>query len=263
MVIVSPFADFFYLPGDLMTEAILKKYKVWDAPTRIFHWVNFTTVMLLFLVGFLMLYKKDIGITSLDAKVAIKEIHVWIGYVFVTNLMLRLIWGVVGNRFARWSSLLPGKNFFAILSSYIASMKRGEPQQFLGHNPLGKLAVMAMFILLITQSVTGLVRAGTDLYYPPFGSIFAVQLALDGVDPASIKPYDKTGTDPVQYKELRAFKHIYGEIHVYAAYTLLVLILLHIFAVVRAEISEGGGLVSAMFSGKKVLSQQPEDRGSD
>jgi len=242
-----------------MSETILKQYKVWGAPTRIFHWVNFTTVILLLLVGTLMLYKKDLGIVSLDAKIAIKEIHVLIGYVFVINLMLRLLWGFVGNRFARWSSLLPTKAFISSIPAYIASMKRGEPQQFLGHNPLGKLAVMALFLLLIIQAGTGLIRAGTDIYYPPFGSIFAAQIAADGIDPASIKPYDKTGTDAVKYKQLKAFKHLYGEIHVYAAYILLALILLHIFAVARAEITEGGGLVSAMFSGKKVLSKEPED----
>jgi len=242
-----------------LNQQMLKKYEVWDAPTRIFHWVNFTTVILLLLVGVLMLYKKDIGITSLDAKIAIKEIHVWIGYIFVINLMIRLCWGFVGNRFARWSNLLPGKNFIATLSSYVASLKSGDPQQFLGHNPLGRLAVIALFSLLIIQAGTGLIRAGTDVYYPPFGSIFAAQIAAVGVDPASIKPYDRTGTDPIRSKQLRAFKHIYGEIHYYAAFTLLALLLLHIVVVVRSEISEGGGLVSAMFSGRKVLSKEPED----
>ncbi|MBL4775258.1 MAG: cytochrome b/b6 domain-containing protein [Mariprofundus sp.] len=242
-----------------MTETILKHYKVWDAPTRIFHWVNFVTVILLLLVGTLMLYKKSLGITGLEAKIAIKEIHVLIGYVFVINLMIRLVWGFIGNRFARWSSLVPGKDFVATMCAYINSIKAGQPQQFLGHNPLGRLAVIAMFLLLLTQATTGLIRAGTDIYYPPFGSIFAAQVAADGVDPSTIKPYDKTGTDPAQYKELKAFKGVYGDIHIYSAYTLLGLILLHVFAVARAEITEGGGLVSAMFSGKKVLSKEPED----
>jgi len=245
-----------------MTEAILKRYKVWDAPTRIFHWVNFTTVLLLLLVGFLMLFKKDLGITGLEAKIAIKEIHVLIGYVFVLNLMIRLAWGFMGNRFARWSTLLPGKDFATSLFSYINSIRNGNPQQFLGHNPMGRLAVIALLLLLITQATTGLIRAGTDIYYPPFGSIFAAQVAAEGVDPATIKPYDKTGTDAAAYKELKAFKGIYGDIHIYAAYALLALIFMHIFAVVRDEITEGGGLVSAMFSGKKVLSKEPEDLNS-
>jgi len=238
---------------------MLKQYKVWDAPTRLFHWVNFVTVILLILVGTLMLYKKDLGIVSLDAKIAIKELHVLIGYVFVLNLMIRLVWGFIGNRFSRWRAILPGTGFGNTVSSYIASIKRGEPQQFLGHNPLGRLAVVFLMLLLMSQAVTGLIRAGTDIYYPPFGSIFAAQVAADGVDPATIKPYDKTGTDATKYKALKDFKHIYGEVHYYTFFVLLMMILLHIFVVVRAEITEGGGLVSAMFSGRKTLSKEPED----
>jgi len=243
-----------------LKEVMLKQYRVWDLPTRIFHWVNFTTVILLLLVGTLMLYKKDLGITSLDAKIAIKEIHVLIGYIFVLNLAIRLLWGFIGNRFARWSAIVPGKGFGATLSSYLASVKSGKPQQWLGHNPLGRLAVTVMMLMLISQAVTGLIRAGTDIYYPPFGSMYQQQIAAEGVDPATIKPYDKTGTDPEKAKELKAFKGPYGTIHIYTAYTLLVIILLHIFVVVRTEVKEGGSLVSAMFSGKKTLEREPEDR---
>jgi len=238
---------------------MLKQYKVWDLPTRLFHWINFTSVILLMLVGTLMLFRKDLGISSLDAKIAIKTLHVWIGYIFVLNLMFRLLWGFIGNRFARWSSILPGKGFADALTAYWASIKRGEPQQFLGHNPLGKLAVVCIMLLLITQAVTGLIRAGTDIYYPPFGSMFATQVAAPGVDPASIKPYDKANTDPQRLKELIAFKHIYGELHYYTFFALLAMVLLHIAAVLRSEISEGGGLVSAMLSGRKTLSGPPED----
>ena len=243
-----------------MKEVMLKQYRVWDLPTRVFHWVNFTTVILLLLVGTLMLYKKDLGITSLDAKIAIKEIHVLIGYIFVLNLAIRLLWGFIGNRFARWSAIVPGKGFGATLSSYLASVKSGKPQQWLGHNPLGRLAVTVMMLMLISQAVTGLIRAGTDIYYPPFGSMYQQQIAAEGVDPATIKPYDKTGTDPEKAKELKAFKGPFGAIHIYTAYTLLAIILLHIFVVVRTEVKEGGSLVSAMFSGKKTLEREPEDR---
>jgi len=238
---------------------MLQQYKVWDLPTRLFHWINFTTVVLLVLVGTLMLFKKDLGITSLDAKIAIKELHVLIGYVFVLNLMVRLLWGFVGNRFSRWSTIFPGTAFTGTLSAYVASIKNGNPQQFLGHNPLGRLAVIFIMLLLIVQAGTGLIRAGTDVYYPPFGSMFAAQVAATGVDPATIKPYDKTHTDAQKLKALKAFKHIYGEVHYYTFLVLLGMILLHIIAVVRAEITEGGSLISAMVSGRKTLSKPPED----
>lgn len=234
---------------------MLKEYRVWDAPTRIFHWVNFTTVLLLIFMGLMMLFKKDMGITSLDAKIALKTIHVLIGYVFVLNLVVRMGWAFVGNRFARWSRMLPGKRFFTDLKVYLD----GEPKQYLGHNPLGRLAVTVMMASLLVMAVTGLIRAGTDIYYPPFGAIAAGYVAAEGVDPATLQPYDKTFVDEAKMKELSAFKGPFGEVHIYTSYFLMLLILLHIFAVAHVEITEGGGLVSAMISGRKTLKIDPED----
>lgn len=58
---------------------------------------------------------------------------------------------------------------------------------------------------------------------------------------------------------LKAFKGPFGEAHIYASYTLMFMIMLHIFFVVRAEVRDGGGLISAMFTGKKILSGNPVD----
>jgi len=238
---------------------MFKEYKVWDVPTRIFHWVNFTTVILLIFMGLMMLFKKDLGIASLDAKIVLKTVHVLIGYVFVLNLVVRIAWGFVGNRYARWASMLPGRGFVSEVKGYLVSIKSGEAKQYLGHNPLGRLAVSTIMAALLVLAVSGLVRAGTDIYYPPFGSFAAGYVAAEGIDPATLKPYDKTFVDAQKMKELGAFKGPFGEVHVYTAYFLMFLIVLHILAVVRAEITEGGSLVSAMVSGRKVLGREPED----
>jgi len=242
-----------------MIDRVLKEYKVWDASTRVFHWVNFFTVLMLLFMGFMMLYKKELGITGNEAKIALKQVHVLIGYVFALNLTWRVIWGFVGSRFSRWSNILPGAGYGDTLRTYLASIKSGEPKQYLGHNPLGRAAVTAIVLMLLVMAVTGLIRAGTDIYYPPFGGIAASYVAQEGVDPATIKPYDKTGVVEEKYKALGSFKEPFGEIHVFTAYALIFMILLHIIAVVRAEITEEGGLVTAMINGRKVLSGKPED----
>ncbi len=242
-----------------MTNAELQEYKVWDAPTRIFHWVNFLTIICLIFVGLIMLFKKDLGITSLEAKVSLKEIHVIIGYVFVLNFAWRIIWGFIGNRYARWKRLLPFKGFKDELSSYVSSAKNGELQQYTGHNPMGRLAITFIFLLMITLAITGLVRAGTDIYYPPIGSLVADYVAAPGTDPASIQPYVAAGTDEEKVKNLKAFKKPFGKIHIYTSYVLMFMIVLHIFFVVRVEIREGGSLITAMFTGKKILKKKPVD----
>ncbi len=113
---------------------------------------------------------------------------------------------------------------------------------------------------MFTQVVTGLLRAGTDIYYPPFGSYVASQVAAEGVDPASLIPYDKTGVDEAAYKALGEFKGPFGLAHLYSAYTLVALILLHIFTVVLVEARNRGSLISSIFSGRKIFSGTPEDQ---
>ena len=242
-----------------MNESSLKAYKVWDLPTRLFHWINFTAVISLIFFGLIMLYKKELGITSVEAKIGLKEVHVIIGYIFVLNLGFRLLWGFIGNRYSRWHTILPGKGFLQAVQDYKASLGAGNPQQFLGHNPMGRLAVTVMLLLLIVMAGTGLIRAGTDIYYPPFGAYVAEYIASPDTDPASLVPYDPTGTVAEKADRLKAFKKPFGIIHLYSAYILMFIIVIHIAAVVYTEVREGGGIISAMFSGRKVLSGKPVD----
>jgi cytochrome b len=242
-----------------MNAKQLYEYKVWDLPTRMFHWINFTTVIVLIFVGLVMLFKKELGIESVDAKIALKELHVIVGYVFVANLVFRIIWGFAGNRYARWRSLIPAGNYSESAGEYIKSLKQGKPLQYAGHNPLGQLAVSVIFLCLITMAVTGLIRAGTDIYYPPFGSIAAGYVAAPGVDPGSIIPYDTADVDKEKYDALKAFKKPFGLVHIYTSYFLMFLIVLHIAAVIKVEIKEGGGIITAMFTGRKLLSDKARD----
>ena len=242
-----------------MNESQLKVYQVWDLPTRLFHWINFTAVISLIFFGLIMLYKKELGITSVEAKIGLKEVHVIIGYIFVLNLGFRLLWGFVGNRYARWRAILPGKGFLQSVQAYKASLGAGNPQQFLGHNPMGRLAITAMLLLLIVMAGTGLIRAGTDIYYPPFGAYVAEYVAAPDTDPASLVPYDPTGTIAEKADRLKAFKKPFGLIHLYSAFILMFIIVVHITAVVYTEVREGGGIISAMFTGRKVLSGKPVD----
>lgn len=102
--------------------------------------------------------------------------------------------------------------------------------------------------------------AGTDIFYPPIGSWIAAWIAAPGVDPATLMPYAKETYDAVAYEAMRDFRKPFITVHYYGFYVLLGLILIHILAVVITELREGGNLISAMFTGKKVLSQTPADQ---
>lgn len=90
-----------------MSSDQLVAYRVWDAPTRWFHWINAFTVLGLVLVGTLILVAGSLGISP-ARKVTIKTIHVWIGYVMTLNLLWRFVWAFFGNRCARWKAILSG-----------------------------------------------------------------------------------------------------------------------------------------------------------
>jgi cytochrome b len=235
------------------------KYTTWSPSVRWFHWINVLAILCLIFVGLLMLYKKKIGITGLDAKIGLKELHVIIGYIFVSNLFVRFIFAFIGPKSAKFSSFLPGKGFIQSLKSYHASLKSGGKPQFIGHNPVGKLAVTLLFTLLLILSISGLIRAGTDIYYPPFGSFVTSYIADDGVDPDQLKPYQAEGVNKDKQDSINPYKSVVGKIHLYTAYFLMFVVMIHIVAVVRAEVKEDDNLVSSMFSGKKLIAGKPED----
>jgi Ni/Fe-hydrogenase 1 B-type cytochrome subunit len=238
----------------------LKAYVVWDASVRWFHWVNLLCLLGLIAVGVAILNDKALGVSN-DGKILLKTVHVWIGYVFAVNLLWRLVWAFIGGPYARWRAILPGgRGYLQELRGYIAAIRGGHPQQYLGHNPLGRIAVTCLLLLLLSQAVTGLVLAGTDLFYPPFGSWIAGWVAAPGVDSATLVPYAKEMYDATAYEAMRTFRKPFITVHYYGFYVLLSFAVIHIAAVVLTELREGGNLVSAMFSGTKVLGGPPADR---
>ncbi len=237
----------------------LKQYQVWDRTVRVSHWVNVICITGLLSVGTVILNNKILGIST-DGKILLKTIHVFIGYVFILNLGWRLTWAFFGNRFSRWKSIIPfTKEHRASFKVFMEGERNHNPVFFLGHNPLGQVMVAFIFLLLSTQAITGLVLAGTDIYFPPFGNTITEWIAEDKNNAANIKPYSKVNVNPESYKEMRDFRKPFITTHVYVFYTLLGAILLHIIGVVVSESRGTTGLVSAMFTGKKISSKDPVD----
>lgn len=242
----------------------LKSYAVWDASTRWFHWINALCVLALALVGFMILNAGGLEVPN-SGKATLKTIHTWIGYVFVLNLLWRIVWAFFGNRYARWRSMLPGgKGYLHALRSYVASFIAGHPEQYVGHNPAARLGIAVLFVLIVIQALTGLVLAGTDLFYPPIGHWIAQWVAAPGVDPASLIPYAPEMYDATAYADMRAYRKPIAVVHLYSFYVLAVVAVLHIAAVIVTEVKEGGNIISAMFTGRKIISGRPvdEDRSS-
>jgi cytochrome b len=214
---------------------------------------------MLIAIGVAILNSKALGVTT-EGKILLKTIHVYVGYVFAINLGWRIVWGVIGSRFARWKMALPfGSEYKAQLKAHIDGAKNNKPVGFLGHNPIARLMVALLFLLLSVQAVTGLILAGTDVYMPPFGNLFKQWVATDASTIDLVKPYSKEGVNEDAFKEMRDTRKPFAVTHYYVFYIMLGAILLHLLGVLVSEIKERNGLVSAMITGKKVFAEKPFD----
>lgn len=111
--------------------------RVWDLPTRLFHWA-----LVVCIVG--LVTTAQIGGNAM-------EWHFRFGYSVLTLLLFRLLWGFVGGHWSRFSTFLYSP---ASLLRYIRGQEDGV--QPLGHSPLGALFVFAILALLLLQVGTGL-----------------------------------------------------------------------------------------------------------
>jgi cytochrome b len=119
------------------TVVASRALRVWDLPTRLFHWVLVVAVIGLAVTG----------LKGGDAMVW----HFRLGYVVGSLLVFRVVWGVLGGYYSRFTSFMYGPS--AVLD-YVAG--RASAVQRVGHNPLGAFSVLAMLALLLLQVTTGL-----------------------------------------------------------------------------------------------------------
>lgn len=122
-----------------------QKVRIWDLPTRLFHWS---------LVGLFgaMWYTGETGGDLL-------QYHIWCGYGVATLVMFRLFWGVLGSETARFRHFVKGP------AAILAYLKGELPEHRVpGHNPLGALMVLLLLVLLAVQVGTGLFAADVDSY---------------------------------------------------------------------------------------------------
>ena len=222
-----------------------------DALVRCFHWINVLAILGLASLGTVLLFGKDLGLSD-AGKIIIKTTHVFIGYVFVTNLLIRLVWAFVGSENARWRKILPGgRNFVQSLLFQTRNLFRPEGHQYDNHSPLGRASIALMLLAMITMASTGLTLAGTDIFYPPLGNWISEWVAAEGVDPKALVPYRPDLVNEAAWEEMRAIRAPFKDIHEFVFFMLLALVPLHVAGVILAEIKGSGGIVSAMINGRK------------
>lgn len=130
--------------GAVADAAAAVDIPVWDPLVRLLHWsVAAACLADLFLL--------DSG----------RWVHRWVGYFVAGAVLVRIAWGFVGPRHARFTDFVPGP---ARLAAYVRALRRGEEPRHLGHNPLGALMILAFLVLLLAICLTGWMQ-GTDRYF--------------------------------------------------------------------------------------------------
>ena len=119
------------------TGKLKQAIMVWDMPVRVFHWL-------------LVVCFAGAWLTSESER--LQMIHYAFGYTSCLLILIRLVWGVIGTRYARFTQFLKGPK--AVLGHFMA-MLRGHPHHDVGHNPAGGLVMVALMLLILVIGVSG------------------------------------------------------------------------------------------------------------
>lgn len=182
------------------------RVRAWDLPTRLFHWL----LALLILSAYLT--RKNTGDLAW---------HKWTGYAILILIVFRILWGFAGSSTSRFSSFLYGP--WTSLRYGIDFLLR-RPRRFLGHNPLGSIAVFAMLGLVGAQGVLGLF---------------------------SYDDHDSIDGGPLASRISESLMATLTAWHIWLFYILLYVIIAHIAANVLYILWKRENLVTPMITGKK------------
>ena len=178
--------------------------KVWDPFVRVFHW----SLVLTFTVAWL-------------SGEELETLHAYAGYAVFGLVLLRLVWGFIGPRYARFSDFTYPP---AVVKSFVKDTLHKRAQRYLGHNPAGGAMIILMLISLLLVSVTG------------FG-VYGIEA---GAGPLAMLAGSSEG-----------LKEVFEETHEFFANLLLLMVVIHVAGVVVESVLHRENLVKAMFTGLK------------
>lgn len=190
---------------DDIHQPMPKMVRVWDPLVRLFHWGLAGSFAIAFL-------------TEDD----LLALHVWAGYLILGLIFIRVLWGFVGTRHARWSDFVkqPTEIF-----TYLKATIRSRAARYLGHNPAGGAMVVALMLSVTLTGLSGLAVYGAQELSGPMAPL------LSGLS--------------------EGWAHALEDIHEVVANLTLLLVLLHLAGVALASLQHRENLVRAMITGLK------------
>ena len=179
--------------------------RVWDPLVRVFHWS--------LAAGFA---------TAFIVEDDILRVHVWAGYLVLGLIAVRLIWGLIGTRYARFGDFVRRP---AEIRAYLIDVIRFRAPRYLGHNPAGGAMILVLLLAVTLTGLTGMALYGAEELAGPLASV------MRGVPDSSA--------------------HALEEVHEVLANLTLGLVILHLAGVAFSSLAHRENLVGAMLSGYK------------
>ena len=218
----------------LVSEPKTRSVKVWDIFVRVFHW----TIAVTFFVAY---FTEDDLLT----------IHVWAGYTIGVLIVLRIIWGFIGPRHARFSDFLFGP--FTVWK-YLLALIGFRAKRYLGHSPAGGAMVFALLIGLAATVWTGLELYAIEENAGPLAVLSSETAPAQAQNPPLlIRVSDDEGNEREEGNERGkdGAEEFWEDLHEALANVMLALVILHIGGVLLASVVHRENLARAMVTGRK------------
>ena len=217
------------VPGENPYKVNLHRVYVWELPVRLVHWLLFFSILILAVTGY---YIGNPFASGELLMARMREVHLYTSIVFTLCVLVRVYWAFVGNRYARWSDLIPISrrrlhSLWTTLRFY--TFLGREPDEYVGHNALAGLSYAIIFGVYFVMIATGLALYTVDA---PVGSpmrafVFLIPL-FDGLQMARL-------------------------IHHIGMWAILVFATAHMYFVVLSCTVEHVGIFDSILSGFKYM----------
>lgn len=200
-----------------MSETTERVIRVWDIPVRLGHWLAVFTMIGVVITGYL-------GNEWLTW-------HQRGGFLLISWVLFRIIWGFIGSRHARFADFVRGPR---AIMAYLRASRAGRAVFIAGHNPLGALSVLALLAAVLAQAVSGLFTTDDILF-----------------------------TGPLYCKVEDDFASLMMRFHKTWIWVLFGLVALHLAAIAGYRLLKGEDLVLPMLTGRKPApASLPDDTGA-
>ncbi len=186
--------------------------KVWDPLVRLFHWLLASA----FFTAYLSAEESQ-------------PVHNYAGYLIVSLIVGRILWGFIGSTHARFANFGVGPSK---VLSYLKALIKRQPTNYLGHNPAGSVMILLLFGSLLATAFSGMINLGIEEHAGPLaGWVQAMGWQNDD---------------------------LIEEIHEFFANFTVLLVFFHISGVIIESLLHRDNLIKAMITGRKRTPENKE-----